>query len=185
MPKIVRGKIIEINSIIEKKKSSGYKATEDHVEYILTLENGKTYQTGCSIDNLKVNDYVDIVIFNREGWNSETINVVLNEVTAKKILSDYELYDKFYYIGLTLVTFAICHITYDIVTSGNELAMRILFLLFMLFTAFYTYNSGSKIKKSFSLEDRNLIKKYRKGYKVNDEKSACIKMNINKKVRIL
>lgn len=185
MSKIVRGKILTIEASVVKIKSSTCKDNIDALEYTLTLENGEKYKTRCSIDNLKVNDYVDIVIFNREGWNSEKINVILNEVTAKKILSDYELYDKFYYIGLTLVTFAICHITYDIITSGTELAMRILFLLFMLFTAFYTYNSGSKIKKSFSLEDRNLIKKYRKGYKVNDEKSACIKMNINKKVRIL
>lgn len=182
MNKIVRGEIKSIDASVGKRKGYNYEANIDTLEYIITLNDDKKYQTNCSIEDFKVGDLIDIAIFKKvkehvkEDYENDCI--ILNKVTAKKILFDSHFHNSEHYLLFIFSFFPTLFATIDIISKGDY-NFTVLFLIFIMF-GIVSHIAALTIKGRkeplFSEEEYNLMKKYRGGYSIKDEEY----LNVNK-----
>lgn len=184
MNKIVRGKIKSIDASIGKRKEHSHEKNIDVLEYIITLDNGRKYQTNCSIGDFKVSDKIDIVVFKKikEDIKDEFDNdcLILNKHTANKILNDEMYYNTYKY----LLFVVLCYITIPFMFGGiSESIFQLIspdspsdsfFAVFVVFIIFgcMALNTikGIKNRKSlFSKEEYALMEKYRNNYNIKNE----------------
>lgn len=184
MNKIVRGRIKSIDASVGKRKGYCYEANIDTLEYIITLDNGKKYQTSCSIEDFKVGDSIDIAVFKKVKEHVkedyENACIILNKYTAKKILADKMFHNADNYLLFLMSFCSTLFLTFDIISKSMFQFMPLVLLstMFVIF-GHITFNTikGMKNKESlFSEEEYVLMKRYRDGYSIKDEEY----LNINK-----
>lgn len=184
MNKIVRGKIKSIDASVGKRKGYCYEAKIDTLEYMITLDDGKKYQTNCSIEDFKVGDLIDIAVLKKiieqekEGYENDCI--ILNKTTAKKILFDSYFHNSENYLFFLFSFLPTSFVIFETVSSGNYSFSNLLFIFIMSFMVSHiTFGMIKGIKNKeylFSKEEYNLMKKYRDGYSIKDEEY----LNLNK-----
>lgn len=191
MNKIVRGKIKSIDASVGKRKGYSYEANIDTLEYIITLDDDKKYQTNCSIEDFKVDDLIDIAVFKKvkehvkEDYENDCI--ILNQYTAKNILRDKMCHNADNYLLFLMSFCSTLFLTFDIISKSIfQFVPLVLLSTMFVILGHITLNTikGIKNRESlFSEEDYVLIKKYRDGCIIKNEESADIQ--INKKVKAL
>lgn len=184
MNKIVRGRIKSIDASVGKRKGYCYEANIDTLEYIITLDDNKKYQTNCSIEDFKVGDLIDIAVFKKvkehvkEDYENDCI--ILNQYTAKNILRDKMCHNADNYLLFLMSFCSTLFLTFDIISKSifEFMPLVLLSTMFVIF-GHITLNTikGMKNKEShFSEEEYILIKKYRDGCIIKNEEY----LNINK-----
>lgn len=191
MNKIVRGKIKSIDASVGKRKGYSYEANIDTLEYIITLDDDKKYQTNCSIEDFKVGDLIDIAVFEKvkehvkEDYENDCI--ILNQYTAKNILRDKMCHNADNYLLFLMSFCSTLFLTFDIISKSIfQFVPLVLLSTMFVILGHITLNTikGMKNRESlFSEEEYVLIKRYRDGCIIKNEESADIK--INKKVKAL
>ena len=167
MNKIVRGKIKSIDASVGKRKGYSFEANIDTLEYIITLDNGKKYQTNCSIEDFKVGDFIDIAVFKKV---KEHVNILTDKICHNA--DNYLLF---------LMSFcSTLFLTFDIISKSifQFIPLVLLSTMFVIL-GHITLNTikGMKNKESlFSEEDYVLMKKYRDGCIIKNEEY----LNLNK-----
>lgn len=184
MNKIVRGKIKSIDASVGKRKGYSFEANIDTLEYIITLDNGKKYQTSCSIEDFKVGDSIDIAVFKKVKEHVkedyENACIILNKYTAKNILADKMFHNADNYLLFICSLFSTIFLTYEVVYK-TSLQFGHIFLISSMFAIFGCIAvrtiEGMKNRESlFSEEDYVLMKKYRDGCIIKNEEY----LNLNK-----
>lgn len=176
MNKIVRGKIKSIDASIGKREGYCYEANIDTLEYIITLDDGKKYQTNCSIEDFKVGDLIDIAVFKKikehVKEDYENYCIIINKETAKKILFDSKFHNSENYLLFIMSFLTTAYLTFEIVSRSIFDVIPLLFMSIMIIVHCYITAitiKGAKNKESlFSEEEYNLMKKYRDGKKLNN-----------------
>lgn len=184
MNKIVRGKIKSIDASVGKKKGYSFEANIDTLEYIITLDNGKKYQTNCSIEDFKVGDLIDIAVFEKvkehvkEDYENDCI--ILNQYTAKKNLTDKIYHNADNYLLFLMSFCPTLFLTFDIISKSmfQFIPLVLLSTMFVILGHIILNTiKGMKNKESlFSEEDYVLMKKYRDGCIIKNEEY----LNLNK-----
>ena len=184
MNKIVRGKIKSIDASVGKRKGYSYEANIDTLEYIITLADDKKYQTNCSIEDFKVGDLIDIAVFEKvkehvkEDYENDCI--ILNQYTAKKILTDKIYHNADNYLLFLMSFCPTLFLTFDIISKSMfQFIPLVLLSTMFVILGHITLNTikGMKNKESlFSEEDYVLMKKYRDGCIIKNEEY----LNLNK-----
>lgn len=180
--KIVRGKIKSIDASVGKRKGSFYETSIDTLEYMITFDDNKRYQTNCSIEGIKIGDTIDLVVFEKveahikEGYENDCI--ILNKETAKKILFDAKFDYADYYL-LFLMSFGLTSfMASEIILNSNYHFMSLIILSSMIFiSGFITKKIIDRfIKKDypFSLNEYHLMKQYRNGYSIKEDENISI-----------
>lgn len=182
MNKIVRGKIKSIDASVSKRKGTFYEGSIDTLEYMITFDDNKKYQTNCSIEDIKIGNTIDLVVFEKveshikEGYENDCI--ILNKETAKKILFDTKFDYADYYL-LFLMSFGLTSfMAYEIILNSNYHFMSLIILFSMIFiSSFITKKIIDRfIKKDypFSLNEYHLMKKYRNGYSIKEDENISL-----------
>ncbi len=184
MNKIVRGKIKSIDASVGKRKGYSYEANIDTLEYIITLDDDKKYQTNCSIEDFKVGDLIDIAVFEKvkehvkEDYENDCI--ILNQYTAKKILTDKIYHNADNYLLFLMSFCPTLFLTFDIISKSmfQFIPLVLLSTMFVILGHIILNTiKGMKNKESlFSEEDYVLMKKYRDGCIIKNEEY----LNLNK-----
>lgn len=184
MNKIVRGKIKSIDASVGKRKGYSYEANIDTLEYIITLDDNKKYQTNCSIEDFKVGDLIDIAVFEKvkehvkEDYENDCI--ILNQYTAKNILTDKIYHNADNYLLFLMSFCPTLFLTFDIISKSMfQFIPLVLLSTMFVILGHITLNTikGMKNKESlFSEEDYVLMKKYRDGCIIKNEEY----LNLNK-----
>lgn len=184
MNKIVRGKIKSIDASVGKRKGYSFEANIDTLEYIITLDNGKKYQTNCSIEDFKVGDLIDIAVFKKvkehvkEDYENDCI--ILNQYTAKNILTDKICHNADNYLLFLMSFCSTLFLTFDIISKSifQFIPLVLLSTMFVILGHIILNTiKGIKNKESlFSEEDYVLMKKYRDGCIIKNEEY----LNLNK-----
>lgn len=171
MSKIVSGKILSIETSIIQKKGTKYNDTIDTLEYFLTLENGESYKTSSSMNNLKVNDYVDIMIL-------DTGNVILNKKTAKKILFDSKLFKFYKYFVPLEITYTVLTIIKNTIINGRmdsiDISVLAIMLLVIPFYIFYFLTDNDIV---YDGKNKEILNKYIKEEDPNNKNQMGIKLS--------
>lgn len=184
MNKIVRGKIKSIDASVGKRKGYSYEANIDTLEYIITLDDDKKYQTNCSIEDFKVGDLIDIAVFEKvkehvkEDYENDCI--ILNQNTTKNILTDKIYHNADNYLLFLMSFCPTLFLTFDIISKSMfQFIPLVLLSTMFVILGHITLNTikGMKNKESlFSEEDYVLMKKYRDGCIIKNEEY----LNLNK-----